>query len=116
MLSAFEKSFFAGELDRIDLLADQAKAAVEQSLSCSPADSDLWAAGARLMLLTDGFSSRVADFLRMSCKTGPTQGWSASARLAVFAAVAEERLSADLRTCLQNDRLILSAWKGRRAG
>jgi hypothetical protein len=87
-LRLLEQAFVDGDQANIDYLMRSASQAVRKSLANSPADPFLWLVLFWLENSQSGFSSGHLQYLEMSYKLGPNEGWLAVKRnrfaLAIF--------------------------------
>jgi hypothetical protein len=87
-LRLLEQAFVDGDQANIDYLMKSANQAVRKSLANSPADPFLWLVLFWLQNSQSGFSSGHLQYLEMSYKLGPNEGWLAVKRnrfaLAIF--------------------------------
>jgi hypothetical protein len=96
-----EEAIKATDRAKIDKTLDDLIVSIRNSLQCAPADSFLWLVLYWAENTRNGFNSRYLDFLRLSYKLGPYEGWVALRRseiaLALFEhlppAVAEQALA-----------------------
>jgi len=75
-----EEAIKAGDRPKIDKTLDDLILSIQNSLQCSPADSFLWLVLYWAEETRNGFDSRYLDFLRLSYKLGPYEGWVALKR------------------------------------
>ena len=72
----------------------ESQAAIRRSLACSPTDSFLWLGLFWVTNAREGFNSRNLDYLRLSYRQGPNEGWIAIIRnrmtLALFASLPDD--------------------------
>jgi hypothetical protein len=64
-----------GQRDFIEQRLEAARAGVQRSLTCAPADSFLWLARFWLENNVSGLRSENFSFLRMAYRLGPNEGW-----------------------------------------
>lgn len=90
-----EDAMAAGEQDRVDGALTSLREAIRRSIGCSPADPFLWVVLFWVENTVDGFEPGHMQYLRMSYRLGPNEGWIALKRsplaLALF-----DRLPPDL--------------------
>ncbi len=80
----------------VDRMLDELILAIRNSLKCAPADSFLWLVLYWAESTRSGFEPRYLDYLRLSYKLGPYEGWVALKR-SQFALARFDQLSPALR-------------------
>jgi hypothetical protein len=75
-----EEAINAGDRSKIDKSLDDLIVSIRNSLQCAPADSFLWLVLYWAETTRHGFDSHYLDFLRLSYKLGPYEGWVALKR------------------------------------
>lgn len=94
-LRIFEDGFSAENASKLDALSQQLENSIHLALSCAPADPFLWQVLFTLESTRNGFRPEYLEFVRMSYRLGPNEGWimlkRCPAMLALF-----ERLPPDL--------------------
>jgi len=79
-LRLLEDAIASGERTRIDTFYEDLRTSVVQSLACAPANPFLWLVLFSVETAQSGFSSHQLDYLRMSYRLGPNEGWVARKR------------------------------------
>jgi hypothetical protein len=85
----------SGKQDLIDKQLNSLHTAIRNSLSCAPTDAFLWLALFWVDSTERGFEDRYLEYLRMSYRLGPNEGWIALKRNRIAFTI-YERLPADL--------------------
>jgi hypothetical protein len=97
-----ESAMAAGERQEIDGRLSSLQDTIRRSLACSPADPFLWMVLAWVEGAREGFRLEQLQYLRLSYRLGPNEGWVAARRnrlaLATF-----ERLPPDLADAAVNE-------------
>jgi hypothetical protein len=75
-----EEAIKAADRPKIDKALDDLIVSIRNSLRCAPADSFLWLVLFWAENTRNGFNSRYLDYLRLSYKLGPYEGWVALKR------------------------------------
>jgi hypothetical protein len=96
-----EEAIKAADRPKLDKTVDDLVVSIQNSLRCAPADSFLWLVLYWAESTRHGFHPRYFDYLALSYKLGPYEGWVALKRsrfaLAVFeqlpAAIAEQSIA-----------------------
>jgi hypothetical protein len=101
-LRLFEEAFSAGERQLLDEYMNSLDNSVRLGLRCSPSDAFLWLALYRVESVRNGFTGHYLNYLRMSYRLGPNEGWVALKRNA-YAFSIYQQLSPDLRDATINE-------------
>jgi hypothetical protein len=79
-LRLFDEVFSAGERRLLDEYMESLENSVRLALRCSPSDSFMWLTLYRVETMRLGFTSNCLNYLAMSYRLGPNEGWVALKR------------------------------------
>jgi hypothetical protein len=79
-LRLFDEAVDAGERQLLDDYMSSSESSIRLALRCVPSDSFLWLALYRVVSLRNGFASNYLNYLWMSYRLGPNEGWVALKR------------------------------------
>ena len=94
-LRMVEELIVSGNRQKLDERLDQLQQTIRSALKCAPSDSFLWLVLFWVDGTRNGFNPQHFDYLRLSYKLGPYEGWIALKRIR-FALVLFEQLPPDL--------------------
>jgi hypothetical protein len=97
-----EEAIAASERNRIDGLLSTLRGSIHGSLDCSPADPFLWVALFWLENNLSGFSQHHLEYLQLSYRLGPNEGWLGLKRNGLALAMFEQ-LPPNLREMAINE-------------
>jgi hypothetical protein len=97
-----EEAMAAGARREIDGRLSALQASIRKSLACAPSDPFLWMVMAWLDGATGGFRPVQLQYLRLSYRFGPNEGWVVARRVR-FALSTFERLPPDLAEAATNE-------------
>ena len=97
----------SGNVAAVDEATPAAVSAARHAARCTPTRSENWLILARLEAMNAGVTPELSRLVALSCRTAPTQLWTAGDRLRMFGQVAGA-LDGPARACLENDRRLVA--------
>jgi hypothetical protein len=101
-LRLFDEAFSAGDRRLLDEYMNALENSVRLALRCSPSDAFLWLTLYRVETVRVGFTSNCLNYLAMSYRLGPNEGWVALKRN-VLAFSIYQQLPVDLQEASVNE-------------
>lgn len=114
VLDRLQSELESGNVAGADEVIPAALSAARNAARCAPTQSANWLVLARLEALSAGVTPELSRLVVLSCRTAPTQLWTASDRLRMFGRFAGG-LEEPARACLENDRRLVALAEEMRA-